>query len=68
MARPSTGKNGNPVNLYLSPETKQQAQELARDFYGKSLSFLVEKLLNAEISLRKRKAKYKVAKALKGAA
>lgn len=65
MSRPPTGQLGKGVNLYLSPETRNQAQELARDFYGKSLSYLVEKLLNAEISLRKRKAKYKAAKALR---
>jgi len=53
MARPKTGRNGSPTNIYLDSSVKERAQEAAKERYGYSLSELVEKLLEREMSLKR---------------
>lgn len=53
MARPATGTNGTPTNLYLPQDLKASAREVAKQRYGMSLSDLVEELLRREISLKR---------------
>jgi hypothetical protein len=53
MARPSTGLNGSPTNLYLRSDLKTEARKAAKLRYKISLSELVEKLLAKELSLKR---------------
>ena len=53
MARPRTGLNGSPTNLYLRKEIKTEARKIAKIRYRISLSELVENLLVRELSLKR---------------
>jgi hypothetical protein len=55
MARPTTGRNGTRVNLYLQPELREEAQRVAKARYGTSLSDMVERLLREELKLKRGK-------------
>ena len=53
MARPSTGRNGVPTNIYLPEDLKVSGQALAKSRYGISLSALLVRLLKREASLKR---------------
>jgi len=54
MGRPTTKKNGRPVNLWLSQESVTEGGKIAFQCYDeKSLSWLVDRLLIKEIKRRK---------------
>jgi hypothetical protein len=53
MPRPRTGQKGKATNIYLNPEVKKVAAELARVRYGCSLSGLIEHLLRHEVTAKK---------------
>jgi hypothetical protein len=53
MARPRTGRNGSPTNIYLDQEVKRDGAKVAKERYGFSLSELVEELLRKEVALKR---------------
>lgn len=53
MARPRAKREKEATNLSLSKEVKQAAAKLADERYGISLTELVERLLERELSLKK---------------
>lgn len=53
MARPKSGRNGSPTNIYLSSSVKTDGRKVAKARYGCSLSELVEKLLLREMSMKR---------------
>jgi hypothetical protein len=52
MARPKTGRNGVPVNIYLPKQLRNAGREIAKLRYGISLSELLNRLLKREASLK----------------
>ena len=53
MARPSTGRKGQAINVYLEAALVAEARKAALDRYGDSLSGMIEKLLRRELELKR---------------